>query len=297
MLEQHLEKLRCFYAVAQTGSMVHASRKLAISQPAISKSLSNLEGVLDQPLMVRSRQGMTLTPAGQKLFNFCEMLFSKLEDLEKSFESLDAVSGVLQIGTYETLAETIWPTLLQQLSRQYPDLDIQIKTDTTSILWQGLENGSIDMIVDAEPQTTQQFYSQVIFEDHFELYQKRGATLKVDQKKRLPLAYVTEAIDRDGLTIEEKLNKLGLVHRLAYDVQSFTFVRALALKGLCVGVLPARLAHRHLQSGELESYLLNGKTVSFGKHRICATYPEHLKKNPRISAVTKVMVEMLRKSQ
>jgi DNA-binding transcriptional LysR family regulator len=89
MLEHHLEKLRVFYALAQTGSMVKASRRLAISQPAISKCLSNLEGVIDQALMVRSRQGMTLTPAGDKLFHFCEMLFSKLGDLERSFESLE----------------------------------------------------------------------------------------------------------------------------------------------------------------------------------------------------------------
>jgi molybdate transport repressor ModE-like protein len=297
MLEQHLEKLRIFYALAQTGSMVQASRKLAISQPAISKCLSNLEGVIDQPLMVRSRQGMRLTPTGEKLFQFCEMLFAKLEDLEKSLESFDSVSGVLQIGTYETFFETIWPTLLGQLAKQYPDLDIQVKTDATSNLWQALENGSIDLIVDAEPQTSQQFYSQVIFEDHFELYQKKGAKLKVDSKQRLPLAYATSAIDRSGKNIEDTLNQMGIKHRLAYDVQSFTFVRALALKGLCVGVLPARLAHPHLKSGELESYLRNGKPISFGRHRICATYPEHLKKNPRISAVTKTMVEMLRNAK
>jgi DNA-binding transcriptional LysR family regulator len=204
------------------------------------------------------------------------------------------VSGVLQIGTYETLAETIWPNLIGQLAKQYPDLDIQVKTDATSNLWQGLENGSIDMIVDAEPQTTQNFYSQVIFEDHFELYQKKGVKLKLDRKKRLPLAYVTEAVDRHGEKIEDTLRRLGLDHRLAYDVQSFTFVRALTLKGLCVGVLPARLARKHVQAGELEPFLDHGKLVSFGKHRICATYPEHLKKNPRISAVTKTMVEMLR---
>jgi DNA-binding transcriptional LysR family regulator len=109
------------------------------------------------------------------------------------------------------------------------------------------------------------------------------------------MSYVATAADRNGKTIRELLGKIDLKHRLVYDVQSFTFVRALVIRGLCIGVLPERLASQHIESGELEPYLVDGKKIHFGSHRVCATYPEHMRKNRRINAITGVMMELLRK--
>jgi DNA-binding transcriptional LysR family regulator len=295
MLEQHLEKLRGFFILSQEKTTVLASQKLAVSQPAISKNLRHLEEVLGQALMVRSRHGMILTPAGQKLYSFCETLFTRIEDLEASLGSLDEICGVLKIGTYETFGETIWPHLLGIFSRRYPDLDVQIKTESASELWRELENGSIDMIVDAEPRTNQQYFSKVLFKDRFGIYRKKGAKFRESVTASLPMSYVAAATDRNGKTIKELLRQIDLKHRLVYDVQSFTFVRALVIRGLCIGVLPERLASQHVESGELEPYLADGKKIRFGSHRVCATYPEHMRKNPRINAITGVMVEVLRK--
>jgi DNA-binding transcriptional LysR family regulator len=296
VLEQHLEKLRGFFVLAQEKTTILAAQKLAVSQPAISMNLRHLEAVLGHALMVRSRQGMILTPAGQKLHAFCEALFTRIEDLEASLGSLDEICGVLKIGTYETLGETIWPHLLGVLSRRYPDLDVQVKTESTSELWRELQNGSIDMIVDAEPRTDQQYFSRVLFEDQFGVFHKKGAKFRESTAASLPMSYVATATDRNGKTIKELLRQADLKHRHVYDVQSFTFVRALVLRGLCIGVLPERLASQHVESGELESYLVDGKKIRFGLHRICATYPEFMRKNPRINAITGVMVETLRRA-
>ncbi len=289
MLNQHLEKLRLFHAVAREGSLIKASKEAGVSQPAISKALQILESAVGEQLVVRGRDGIKLTRAGTKLASFCEMLQARLADLNESLKSESEISGVFNIGTYETLAEIIWPKVLKALAIKCPNLLLRIETESFQNIFEKLKNGSLDMIVDAEPNTNEQLFSQVLYRDKFGIYKKKGSPFK-ESDASIPFSYVRHACDREGLRIADHLNKTGLKHSLTFDVQTFTFVRSLTVSGLCVGVLPTRLAKNN---SDLVPLMVDGKPIEFGDHRICATYASHMKGNPRIVTITQTIKAML----
>ena len=89
----NLNWLKVFMCVATSNSFLDASRKLYISQPAISKSMSKLEEELNITLFYRANKGISLTPSGELLFNYlkevrdsllsCERVLISMNDIEE----------------------------------------------------------------------------------------------------------------------------------------------------------------------------------------------------------------------
>ena len=75
----NLELYKVFYYVAKNESITRAANELAISQPAISKSIKTLENQINTSLFVRKRDGVTLTEAGETIYNKIKELYSKSE--------------------------------------------------------------------------------------------------------------------------------------------------------------------------------------------------------------------------
>ncbi|MEO5668839.1 MAG: LysR family transcriptional regulator [Bdellovibrionota bacterium] len=288
MLSQHLEKLRGFHLVATEGSFLQAARLLGISQPALSKNVRILEDLLDVSLLNRHRRGVALTEAGLRLNEFCERLFPEVEDVEQRVRFATKVSGVLRVGTYETLGESFWPHALSHLNKEFPDLSVQLTTHSGSGMWQQLDRGILHMVVDAEPPLSSDYDSRVLYSDRFGLFAVKAKQFP----NRVPLAFVQRATDRQGESIAQSLAKASFDYELRYDLESFTIVRALTLKGLCVGVLPLRLATAHLKRGELVVYAPEAKKPLFREHRICATVLQSQRKDPRIVSVIRRMQEI-----
>ena len=78
MMELNLNLYRIFYFVAQSRTIMEASQKLNISQPAVSKSIKNLENMLNISLFYRSKNGITLTPEGKKLFENIDKAYNHI---------------------------------------------------------------------------------------------------------------------------------------------------------------------------------------------------------------------------
>jgi LysR family pca operon transcriptional activator len=284
MLDRHLEKLRTFHAVSSELSMVRASRRLAISQPAVSKSVRTLEQIIGQALFVRSRSGLSLTPAGKRLQIFATRLFAEVADLSQELAHADEVAGVVRAGTYQTLGEVIWPGALERLRRLHPKLLIQLETGSAGSLKPKLRSGALDMIVEAEPEVESGFTSKVLYKDEFQLFGPKGKA-NAPAGATLPISYVESAVDRQGRSIREHLDRLRIPHELRFSTESFPFTRSLVESGACFGVLPRSLAERSAGRFGIEPYLRRGAPVIFGEHRLCATYPEHADRSAKVSAI------------
>src|SRR5690349_8263100 len=108
--------MRAFDAVVRNGSLVKAAQELGVSQPALSRLVTNLEEVSGQRLLERSRLGCRPTPAGRKVVRFFERLLPMARDLEKSVSRREEVSGTVSLGTFETFAITWWPDFIASFS-------------------------------------------------------------------------------------------------------------------------------------------------------------------------------------
>lgn len=86
----NLTKIRYFVEVARCGNFSEAARRLYTAQPNVSKQIAQMEQELDFPLFVRSRRSVTLTPAGQLLYDYMKDMPDELEHLFDEARQLSA---------------------------------------------------------------------------------------------------------------------------------------------------------------------------------------------------------------
>jgi DNA-binding transcriptional LysR family regulator len=122
-----LRHLRTLIAVAECGSMARASERLAVSQPVISKTIAELEQFLGVSLFDRVAHGVIPTLNGRALLNRSAAIVDDLRTIVGEQKHLaDPTRGELRIGCEENLATGLLPTLIDELSRQYPGLAFEL---------------------------------------------------------------------------------------------------------------------------------------------------------------------------
>jgi DNA-binding transcriptional LysR family regulator len=116
-------KLRDLYVlktVANLGSMGKAAHELAVSQPAISKAITDLEFVLGVRLLDRSRQGVELTRYGATLLKWSAAAFDNLRQGVDEIDFLaDPTGGEVRIGSTDVMTAGLVPAVIDRLSRRY----------------------------------------------------------------------------------------------------------------------------------------------------------------------------------
>jgi len=142
------ELYRIFYTVANHKNITKASEELNISQPAISKSIKNLEEQLGGQLFVRTKRGVILTEEGREFYNYIKQAIEYISNAENKFtELINLETGCIKIGISTTLTKEFLLPYLEEFHKLYPKIDIQIVTNMSSELFPKLRNGLIDIII------------------------------------------------------------------------------------------------------------------------------------------------------
>lgn len=140
------ELYRIFYIVAKNGNITRSSKELLISEPAVSKSIKNLEGYLGAPLFTRTKKGVNLTTEGITLYEYISKGIEYFKSGEAKFnELINLESGTIRIGINTTLAKEFLMPYLETFHKLYPNINIEIRTNLTSELKSMLKDGLIDM--------------------------------------------------------------------------------------------------------------------------------------------------------
>lgn len=148
----NLELYKIFYTVAECKNITKASEVLNISQPAVTKHIKNLEEQIGSPLFIRTKKGVLLNEAGEKIFLNVKQALSLLEDTEKTINSYNNLnSGTIKIGTSTTLTKKYLLKYIVEFHKLYPNVVIDIYTEPTRELIKMLKLGSIDLIVSKFP--------------------------------------------------------------------------------------------------------------------------------------------------
>jgi DNA-binding transcriptional LysR family regulator len=126
-----LRDLDTLIAVAETGSMAKAAAQLAVSQPAISKAIAEMERTLGHRLLDRTAQGVEPNLYGQALLKWAKAVF---DDVHQGVAELDFISdptrGELRIGATGPIVAAILPVILERLRRQYPRILFHVQQVT-----------------------------------------------------------------------------------------------------------------------------------------------------------------------
>jgi LysR family pca operon transcriptional activator len=145
-----LQHVRCLLATAQHGNMRAAAEALAITQPAVSKTIQELEDIVGQALLLRQRHGVVLTAAGEQ---FARHAREGVMALEQALGSVAQVSGVLQLGVLPSLALEWIEQLLSAWREREPTGTVRIVTGRNAELLGQLQRGELDAVLGrlAEP--------------------------------------------------------------------------------------------------------------------------------------------------
>lgn len=142
------ELYRIFYVVANNGNITKASEELNTSQPAISKSIKNLEDQLGGALFTRTKRGVILTEEGKEFYKYIKQAIEYINNAESKFTDLiNLETGCIKIGISTTLTKEFLLPYLEKFHNLYPKINIQIDTNLTSNLIPKLRNGLVDIVI------------------------------------------------------------------------------------------------------------------------------------------------------
>ncbi|MGY4479542.1 LysR family transcriptional regulator [Bradyrhizobium sp. USDA 3364] len=148
-----LRDLHILLVVAQRGSMAKAAAELAMSQPAVSRAVADMEHALGVRLFDRCRSGIELTTYGHALVRRGVSIFDELtQGLEELAFLADPTVGELRIGSSESIAAGLLPVAVDRFTGQHPGIRINVaQTVLSNLRYHELRERSIDLLLGWTP--------------------------------------------------------------------------------------------------------------------------------------------------
>ena len=163
-----IKQLRYFSAVANTGHFGAAAQLCAVTQPALSMQVQELEKELGLQLLERGRRGVSLTPGGREIAERAARVLADVNDLiDSARQFAGSFSGTLRFGAIPSIAPYLLPQLLPLIRTTYPDLDLQLRETQTQKLLDELVDGQLDVVLLALPVEHAGIETAPLFDDRF----------------------------------------------------------------------------------------------------------------------------------
>jgi LysR family hydrogen peroxide-inducible transcriptional activator len=168
MIHVTLKQLRYFDALARHVHFGRAAQACSISQPALSMQIKELEEALGGVLLERGARHVGLTQFGEEIAQRVRDILRSVDELgDFARASRDHLVGRLRIGMIPTIAPYLLPTVIGNLTRMHPELDIQIRETLTPKLLQELAEGRLDTAIVALPVSEPSLTEVALFAENF----------------------------------------------------------------------------------------------------------------------------------
>ena len=175
-----LRHLHTFVAVAQQGTLGRAAETLNLSQPALSKTLNELEQLTGTRLFERGRLGAQLTLVGEQFLTHAVKVLDALNTAGQALNRKEGMnSDVVRIGALPTAALGILPTVIGQFHKQQKDITLQVATMNNTMLLAGLKSGDVDIGIGrmSDPELMSGLNYELLFLESLKLVVRPGHPL------------------------------------------------------------------------------------------------------------------------
>lgn len=163
-----LKQLKYFDAVARSRHFGKAAEHCAVTQPALSMQIQELEKSLGVQLLERGRSGVMLTESGKEIAERAARVLADVRDIVDVARHQDKVlAGPLGLGVIPSVAPYILPQLLPMVRDAFPDLDLHIRESQTQSLVGELLDGQLDVLLLALPVEHPDIETIRLFDDRF----------------------------------------------------------------------------------------------------------------------------------
>jgi LysR family hydrogen peroxide-inducible transcriptional activator len=162
-----LRQLRYLTSLARHRHFGRAAQDCAVSQPALSMQVRELEREIGAELVERRPGDIALTDTGLEVAERAAQILAATRDLVDFARHRDVLSGPLRLGIIPTLAPYILPRVLPQLQTQYPQLRLEVRETQTKMLLDELARGALDVVMLALPAEGADVETLALFDDRF----------------------------------------------------------------------------------------------------------------------------------
>jgi DNA-binding transcriptional LysR family regulator len=145
-------RLQVFHTVARLLSFTKAAETLHMTQPAVTFQVRQLEEYFNTRLFDRTHNRISLTEAGDRVYEYADRIFDLYNDMENSVREMTGeIRGALTIGASTTIAEYMLPALLGDFGARYPEVTIHLRVSNSEGIVSMVENNTIDLGVVEAP--------------------------------------------------------------------------------------------------------------------------------------------------
>src|ERR1700738_2700536 len=192
-----LKQLRYFEAVARSRHFGKAAEQCAVTQPALSMQIQELEKTLGVQLLERSRSGVLLTEAGRDIAGRATRILAETRDIvDFARRQGNVLSGPLLLGVIPSVAPYVLPALLPLVRDRFPDLDLHLRETQTQHLVDELLDGALDLLLLALPVENPEIETLKLFNDRF--------LLAMPKSRRIPnrIRATPDLLQQDRLLLQ-----------------------------------------------------------------------------------------------
>lgn len=253
-----LELYKVFYYVAKNESITRAANELSISQPAISKQIKVLEEQIGTELFTRKRDGVSLTEAGEKIYNkiknAMDLIYSAEDDL-KALNNLEL--GSINIGASKTIIHEYLMPHIKDFHTEHPNINIRIFTDKTSELIKKAKMGLVDIIFTNMPYNVptnfevikvMELHDCLVANESFNYLKNKIITKK--ELENLPLLILTKGATT-RIRLDDYCTENNIKLKPEMEFGSNTLIKEFTIAGFGIGMLTKEHVKHELDSNEL----------------------------------------------
>jgi DNA-binding transcriptional LysR family regulator len=252
------ELYRVFLTVGRCGNISTASRRLYVSQPAVSKSIQKLERLTDCTLFYRSSKGVRLTGEGRILFEYVQKGFEHLDTGERILEKIrNREVGLVRIGVSSTLCRHLLIPHLDLFHQDHPGIKINIVNRSSHETLQQLKEGMVDFCVVSRPEEQTDCICHELMEitdilvANQHIFSLLPSPLPVGEVSRYPLMMLEKG-NATRNYLESFFRENGVSLQVENEISNMDFLVEFAKIGIGIAPVVKEFVLPELQSGVLQ---------------------------------------------
>lgn len=219
--------LQYFVEVARTLNISRASERIGITQPTLTQSVQKLEACVGTPLLIRTRAGVRLTKAGQRVSSRVQEILEMWETIAtEAKRDTTELQGRFRFGAHPSVARYMLPGLFAELTKRAPGLEIELEHDLSRRITESVINFRIDLAYVINPVEHPDLVLKKVTDDVvtvFESEQGRQGDLLFGDPDLIQTQWVLKRIKKSPLTYSHFVPtaNLEVVHRLVASGAGF----------------------------------------------------------------------------
>jgi DNA-binding transcriptional LysR family regulator len=251
-----LNLLRVFQAIADERSLTQAGNRLHLSQPAVSYALGRLRLIFDDPLFIRTKDGMQPTPTAVELSKPIGRALHAVQDALRYAERFEPLSSTRVFrGSMTDVAEMVFlPPVCEQLRELAPSTRLHVEQVASAQIEEALRTGRLDFAIGNLPALKPMTRYELLFRESYVCMTRRRAGLPEGEQlaldEFLAMSHVlVQSAESSHQQVEDSFRTLGIHRKIGLDIPHFSVLPRILARSDLAATLPLRIARMFQSEG------------------------------------------------